>query len=149
MLCLQAYGLKPQFFLKDPATLAAQQQLPPSISKASKHSKRISQPSQDASSAEATSEGGAFSLPGDILDTLEVFVLSASEVAERMESLRVYHEARRAARSAGVCARVGLGCTAHRLCAMCVTSCLKQARLLWAGLHVLSCEDMSVRQNTS
>ncbi|KAG2450452.1 hypothetical protein HYH02_004954 [Chlamydomonas schloesseri] len=125
MELLQAYGLRPQFFLPHPDSVAgpAADGLASSSGGSSSSSKSSKKQSSGkaaaadgaasatgsgagASAAEADEAAAAASqpplvLPGDVLDTLEVFVLNFQELAHRSKTLQSQMEEHRAARAAG------------------------------------------------
>ncbi|GLC33172.1 hypothetical protein PLESTB_000362900 [Pleodorina starrii] len=114
MELLQAYGLRPQFFLPHP------DQVSPSATAASKSGGKApgstASTSRRAGSSSSGGSGGgsgsaatdsdaaeapALHLPGEVLDTLEVFVLNFQELAVRSKALQARMEERRTARAAG------------------------------------------------
>ncbi|PNH11104.1 hypothetical protein TSOC_002092 [Tetrabaena socialis] len=102
---LQAYGLRPQFFLPHPDRVAAA--AGPSGAAPTKAAKgRAAAGKEDAAPGSAAAEGAdadsaPLVLPGEVLDTLEVFVLNFQELAVRSKALQAKMEERRAARTAG------------------------------------------------
>ncbi|GFR47156.1 hypothetical protein Agub_g8847, partial [Astrephomene gubernaculifera] len=106
---LQAYGLRPQFFLPHPDQVAAPAAGKP-VKGAAAAGKKKGSSAAAPSPAAAVGEGGAAAaddttpplvLPGEVLDTLEVFVLNFQELSVRSKTLQAKMEERRAARAAG------------------------------------------------
>ncbi|KAG2440994.1 hypothetical protein HXX76_003847 [Chlamydomonas incerta] len=120
MELLQAYGLRPQFFLPHPDSVAGPaEDGTASGGSSAKGGKKLAGGKAaaaaggggagaqgDAAAAAAEAAAAAASapplvLPGEVLDTLEVFVLNFQELAYRSKALQAQMEDRRAARAAG------------------------------------------------
>ncbi|GLI65463.1 hypothetical protein VaNZ11_008813 [Volvox africanus] len=117
MELLQAYGLRPQFFLPHPdqasgtsAPNATKRGKAGSSQTASRKAggaaaipaavATIMSAAVDADS-DATGPAAPLHLPAEVLDTLEVFVLNFQELSVRSKALQAVMEERRAARAAG------------------------------------------------
>ncbi|PNW80530.1 hypothetical protein CHLRE_07g321200v5 [Chlamydomonas reinhardtii] len=116
MELLQSYGLRPQFFLPHPDSVSGPSEDGTAGSGAKRGGKK---PAGGKAAADSGSGAGAgvqgdaaaeaaaaaaappLVLPGDVLDTLEVFVLNFQELAHRSRALQTQTEDRRAARAAG------------------------------------------------
>lgn len=104
MELLQAYGLRPQFFLPHPDQVAAEgEEAAGSKAKSTAAKSKRSEPesSPPAPSEASHVDAPPLLLPGDVLDTLEVFVLNFQELAVRSKALQTKMDERRAARAAG------------------------------------------------